>query len=301
MTNFTKLIEEYQLYAKRYDCKKKIKILTLDQEQVVIKEKRKNNTELFSYLDSKDFKYALKPINLGRDDAYEIYPFVLEKVKIKEEKAVDMMYVLSLLHNKTSFYKELVLDDVKAIYENVSAQIEYLYYYYHDLQDMIEKKVYMAPDEYLFMRNITMVYRCLDYSKNRINQWYQQIKDVKSIRYVMLHSHLEVDHFLQGEEVYFISWDHARRDIPIYDFLTFFQNEYRELDMNSLFQIYSHKFPFTQEEKILFFAYLSIPPKLIMNGNTYNKYSDVYQFVTYLSKVLEFLSKQDQHYQKAYE
>lgn len=299
MTKFREVVEKYQLYAKKYECKKSVKILTLDDRKVVVKEKNKNKRDLFSYLDSKDFRYALKPINVDSDDSYEIYPYVSSKVKEKEEKAVDMMYILSLLHNKTSFYKEVNLDDVKAIYEGMLGQIEYLYYYYHDLQDMLEKKVYMAPDEYLLMRNMTMVYLSLEYAKNKIDQWYEKVKNKKSIRHVLLHYKVETSHFIEGEQAYFISWDHARRDIPIYDFLNFFRSEYLDLDMNSLFNIYKHKYPFTSEERDLFFTFLALPPKLVMKDNSYNKYCDVYRFVTYLNKSYDFLSKQDEGYQKS--
>jgi len=301
MTKFREVVEKYQLYATKYECEKSVKILTMDDRKVVVKEKNKNKKELFSYLDSKDFRYALKPINLEDDDPYEIYPYVSAKVKAKEEKAIDMMYVLSLLHNKTSFYKEVILDDIKAIYEGMIGQIEYLYYYYHDLQDMYEKRVYMAPDEYLLMRNISLVYYSFNYAKEKIEQWYQNVKNKKSIRHVLLHYKVETSHFIEGDQAYFISWDHARRDLPIYDFLNFFRQEYLDLDMNSLFNIYKHKFPFTKEEEDLFFTFLALPPKLVMKNNTYNKYSDVYQFVLYLNKSYEFLSKQDEEYQKSNE
>jgi len=301
MINCLEFIEKYQLCVRKYDYKKGVRILTLDDKKIVIKESKRNKRELFSYLDSKDFRYALKPTNLDQNDLYEIYPFIEESVKDRSEKAVDMMYILSLLHNKTSFYKELVLDDMKALYEEIRERLEYLYYYYRDIQDILEKRIYMAPDEYLLIRNISLVYQNLEYARVKMEQWYEQIKNIKSIRYVLLHSNVSTEHFLQGEGAYFISWDHARRDLPIYDFLNFFRQEYLDLDMNSLFNIYKHKFPFTKEEEDLFFTFLALPPKLVMKNNTYNKYSDVYQFVLYLNKSYEFLSKQDEEYQKSNE
>lgn len=301
MINCLEFIEKYQLCVRKYDYKKGVRILTLDDKKIVIKESKRNKRELFSYLDSKDFRYALKPTNLDQDDLYEIYPFIEESVKDRSEKAVDMMYILSLLHNKTSFYKELVLDDMKALYEEIRERLEYLYYYYRDIQDILEKRIYMAPDEYLLIRNISLVYQNLEYARVKMEQWYEQIKNIKSIRYVLLHSNVSTEHFLQGDGAYFISWDHARRDFPIYDFLAFFQNDYQTLDMNSLYQIYKHKYPFTKEEETLLFALLSIPAKLSMGSNTYNQYHQVYHFVLYLRKSQEFLSKQDQDYQKANE
>lgn len=296
-----RVIDKYKLYAKRYDYQKNARILTLDDKQVVVKEKRKNKKELFNFLDSKDFPYVLKPINLEAEDSFEIYPYIEPKVISGEEKAVDMMYILSLLHNKTSFYKEVVLDDIKALYEQMTKKIEYLYYYYRDIQDIIEKKVYMAPDEYLLVRNMTAVYMALDYAKRKIDNWYEDVKNKKSLRYALLHYKVETSHFIEGDSSYFISWDHAQKDFPIYDFLNFFQSEYQTLDMNSLFNIYKHKYPFTNDEENLFFSLISLPPKIELGKNTYNKYSEVYRFVTYLNKSYEFLSKQDKEYQKAYE
>lgn len=294
-------IDKYKLYAKRYDYQKNARILTLDNKQVVVKEKRKNKKELFNFLDSRDFPYALKPVNLMDDDPFEIYPYIESKVINCEEKAIDMMYILSLLHNKTSFYKEIVLDDIKALYEQTSERIEYLYYYYRDIQDIIEKKIYMAPDEYLLIRNITLVYIALDYAKKQIDNWYEAVKTKKSLRYALLHYKVETAHFIEGDSSYFISWDHAQKDVPIYDFLNFFQSEYQNLDMDSLFNIYKHKYPFTKDETSLFFCLISLPPKIELGKNTYNKYSEVYNFVTYLNKSREFISKQDESYQKTYE
>ena len=107
--------------------------------------------------------------------------------------------------------------------------------------------------------------------------------------------------FLEGDIAYLISWDQARRDLPIYDFLTFYQNEYQNLDMNTLYQIYNHKYPYTKEEENLLYTLIAIPRKIEMNKNTYNKYSDIYNFVIYLNKSLDFLSKQDKSYKKTNE
>ena len=73
----------------------------------------------------------------------------------------------------------------------------------------------MAPDEYLLMRNMSLIYISLEYAKNKINEWYEQIKNKKSMRYVMLHGNLETSHFLEGDNAYLISWDQARRDLHI--------------------------------------------------------------------------------------
>ncbi len=289
---------KYGFHVKEYTYQNKVCILTLDQEKIVLKERKRNPKDLYYFLDSKDFPYILKSRNSEKDELFEIYPFIEEIHQEKSEKAVNMMYILSLLHNKTSFYKEFSLDDKKKIYESIYQQIDYLYSYYQNLQDVIEKKVYMSPSEYMLILNSSPIYLALNYAKNTLEEWYQEVKEKKNVRYAFLHNRVETTHFLEGENSYFISWDNARRDFPIYDFLYFFKKEYQDLDMISLYQIYKHKYPFTKEEELLFFTLIAIPEKITLGRNSYNQYSKIYDFVVYLDKSRDFLLKQDKYHQK---
>ena len=62
---------------------------------------------------------------------------------------MDMVHLLSLLHSKTTFYREVDIDKNKKIYEDIVNDIDYLNNYYNELISLIEKDVYMSPSYYL--------------------------------------------------------------------------------------------------------------------------------------------------------
>ena len=87
---------------------------------------------------------------------------------------MDLVHILSLLHIKTTSFQEVKLDAVKEMYEHLLAEIEDLDQYYHQLQDEFESHIYMAPDEYLLIRNISLLYENLYLCRKYLEDWYQK-------------------------------------------------------------------------------------------------------------------------------
>ena len=71
---------------------------------------------------------------------------------------MDLIYLLSLLHSKTTFYREVDIDHNKEIYETTINNLDYLNNYYTNLITSIEKEVYMSPSSYLIARNINITW-----------------------------------------------------------------------------------------------------------------------------------------------
>ena len=46
----------------------------------------------------------------------------------KEDKALNLIYILSILHTKTTVYENTNLDSIKEIYESNLKELEYLDY-----------------------------------------------------------------------------------------------------------------------------------------------------------------------------
>lgn len=116
---------------------------------------------------------------IENNGSYEVYPYITEKEITKEDKAIDLAYTLSLLHTKTTTYQNIDLDKVKEIYEESINQLNYLNSYYHDLQDYIESKQYMAPGEYLLIRNVSRIYMLLEFSRQMLEKWYDEKQKLK--------------------------------------------------------------------------------------------------------------------------
>ena len=288
------IIHKYELSPTRYTLLKSAKIIETKQGTFVLKPKtRQDKKNIYQYLESRSFDYFPKVYNDIEEDPYEIVPYIQEVDMPKEQKAIDLMYLVSLLHNKTTFYKEIDLDDVKALYEEMQEKLNYLEFYYHDLQDMIENNVYMAPSEYLLIRNISQIYAAISFSRQELEHWYKMMSNKKKERFVMLHNNLEMDHFLKNENPYLISWDKAKIDVPIYDFYHFYKKHYSELDFVSLLQVYESKYPLLEEERSLLFVLLSIPDKITLEKDEYEKCKEINRFFLYLEKTSRLISKQN--------
>ena len=295
MNEIKKLIEKYDLKVRGIKEQQKIKIIDTDKGKFVLKRCSSKEKGLYEYLQNKNFHYLLEKEEL---DGYNVYPYIQEIKEEKEEKAMDLIYILSILHNKTLFYRKIVMDQVKEVYEEYTSRLDYLNYYYHDLQDMIEQKVYMSPAEYLLIRNISLIYSALNYSKSNLKMWYEEKRNQKKERVVLLHNKPSLDHILIGEDKKLISWDHYTKGCPIFDFLYFYRKNYLEVEMTSLFQMYQSRFCYTSDEYLLFFSLISIPEKIEFTSNHYQNTTRVYELVKYVEKTKDFVLKEDEKNQK---
>ena len=98
-------------------------------------------------------------------------------------------------------------------------------------------------------------------------------------------------YLLYNEKINLISWNYAKKDYPIYDFLNLYKHEFRELEMISLFKIYSSKFQYTIEEKLLFESFIAIPPKVIFDKSSLINTINTRKAVDYVLKTNDFLLK----------
>lgn len=295
MNNLEEVISKYNFNIRKYEEKDHIKIIDTDKGKFVLKNNSVKEHELYEYLTNKHFDYLIDKEDL---DNYSIYPYINEVDIPNEEKAIDLVNILALLHNKTTFYRQVVLDDIKKMYEDLNQTIDNLYRYYYDLQDIIEQKVYMSPEEYLLIRNISLVYSSLSFAKDKLNKWYEIKLKQKKERVVLLHNKPSLDHILINNRKQLISWNSCKRDIPIYDFLHFYKESYLTLDMTSLFELYQSKFYYTQDEYLLFLTLVTIPDKIIFSKNHYRDCQKVYEIIKYLVKTRDFILKEDEKYQE---
>lgn len=210
-------VSKYNLPYNKLTIKSGVKIV---DDRIVIKNKNNNDIDkTYNYLRSRAFDYFPYPIE--ESNKYEIYPYIEDVYEPREQKAMDMVHLLSLLHSKTTFYKEVDIDKNKKIYEDIVNDIDYLNNYYNELISLIEKEVYMSPSSYLIARNINIIFSSIYYVKDNIDKWYKLIKDNKNERVSYIHNNINLDHYLKSDKPYLISWNKSRVDSPIYDLLSF--------------------------------------------------------------------------------
>lgn len=303
MNNIRTTLKKYALKPVRYTIKQNAYIITTDSGRFVLKKTnndRNNNEirEIYDYLRTRSFEYFPKLLN--SDDEYEMYEYIEDVPTPDEQKVIDIISMMSLLHNKTTYYKEVSIDTFKEKYEDIKVKLDDLSKYYYDLIELIETRKYMSPSEYHLARNITEVFSALDFCKYYLEEWYTLISKKTKERLVTVHNNLRTDHILENKSPYLISWNKAKIDIPIYDFYRLYKNHYLEFDFEELYNIYNSKYPLLKEEKMLLFILLAIPPKVEFSNNEITNCIAINKMLEYMYKT-EKLIKPDTFKQTAKE
>lgn len=284
MKEINSLLRKHDLKPVRYCKKGKATVIDTRKGKFVIKEKVKNN-EIYKYLESRSFNYYPKFIS-NEAENYEITEYIDEIDMPSEQKIMDLIDLVILLHNKTTYYEEITEDDYKKIFEDISNNIEYLESYYTDLITVIESKVYMSPSEYLLARNISKIFASLNFCKYELKKWYELVKSKKKQRYVVLHNNLSIDHFLKNKGSYLISWDKAKIDNPIFDLYKLYKRHGLDYDFDPILKRYERGYPLLEEERKLLFILISLPDLIEFEQNEYNMCKKI-------SRTIDFLYKTD--------
>lgn len=289
MKEVREVLKKYDLKPFRYQKKGKVTIVETEKGSYVLKEKKVDNSPIYQYLNSRTFGYYPKMIT-SNDEAYEITEYIEEISMPDEQKMLDLIDLVTLLHNKTTHYKEVDEDDYKKIYEDIENNILYLGSYYDDIITAIENKVYMSPSEYLLARNITKIYSSLYFCKSEIEVWYSMVKEKRKQRMVVLHNNLKLSHFIRNHNSYLINWDKAKIDIPIFDLYKLYRNHFLEFDFSEILKRYENSYPLYPEERKLFFVLISLPDKIEFKKNEFAMCHEISEKIDYLYKTDRFIS-----------
>ena len=286
------IIYKYGIHPKAYQKIGNAYIITSDNKKYVIK-LNTNNYDIYKYLVSRDFLYF--PNNYSDDsDNYDLLEYIPDLSVSKEQKINDYIYLLGLLHKKTSYKREIDLDEIKEKYESITNKINYLRDYYQNINNAIDKEMFLSPSEYLLVRNISLIYAILTRSQTLLNNLYNNIKNIKSIRVSLLHNNVSLSHLITNNRVYLISWDKAYFASPIYELEDFFRTYYHDIEINDLLKNYESVNKLDENEKSLLLILLSLPKEIKLSNNTYHDTKIINNEINYLNKVYELLSNQEE-------
>ena len=230
------------------------------------------------------------PKILNEDETYQLTEYIDEINVPDDQKIFDLIDIVSLLHYKTTHFKEVDANYYKGLYEDITGNIEYLRNYYNDLIAIIDNKEFMAPYEYVIARNIGKIYEALDFSQREIEVWYEEVKNEKKRRVVVLHNNLDLSHFIRNEESYLISWNRAKIDNPIFDLYKLYKKCGNDFDFNSLLSKYENKYPLLDHEKRFLFILMSMPEEIDLTGSNYTITSNVSERIDLIYKTESIIS-----------
>ena len=95
-----KLLKENNINPKSF---KKVKSAIIVNDEYVLKENTGNR--VFSYLDARNFNYY--PSNKVLSDKYVLYEYLKDYDISNDERAIELINLVSLLHSKTTRYNNI--------------------------------------------------------------------------------------------------------------------------------------------------------------------------------------------------
>ena len=279
-----KLLKENGFTPKSITKDKSAIIIETENDKYAIKENETNLDKTYKYLNVRGFNYFP---NYQIIDNYMIYNYIEDIEEDESQKLEDLIYLISLLHLKTTRYSKIDIDDYKIIYENLDNRINKVTNYYTNLNNEIDSTIYMSPSQYLLVRNISTIYSALNFSKEKLDEYYQLIKQSTSMRKVLIHNNYDLKHLRKNKSLYLINFSKSKIERPIYDLLNIYNNSYNKKDFKYLLNIYESKYPLNKDELYLLFIYISIPEII-----TFEK--DEYKNTLKVKKILDKLYKSDE-------
>lgn len=280
MKEINELLKSHDIRALSYKKQGKVIIADTNIGRVSIK-KNKGKDFIFDYLNTRNFNYY--PEIIEHDD-YIVSRYIEDIDIPKEQKVIDLIDLVSLMHSKTTHYKEISEDEYKKIYEDLSNNYEYLYEYYNDIISLIDEKVFMSPSEYLLARNISYIFKSIELGKKYVDNWLEEVNGLNKMRLSIVHNNLELSHYIKNSRDYLISWDKSKIDIPIFDLYNLYNHHFMDFDFFELLKRYEQVYPLKKYELELLFILITMPSKIEFDDNEYNMCIKISNEITRLNK-----------------
>ncbi len=289
MNNLRKILNNNNLKIKSLKYQGKVVILETDKRMLVYKD-NVNNYRIYEYLKNRGFKYFPKSYNT-KNSNYEIREYIDSKEVPTEEKLVDLIRICGVLHHSTSFKKEIDSNKIKEIYENILEEANYLRSYYEDLNNYIDTIVFMSPSEYLLVSNIDKIYYLISFVQVEITNWYNLVNAKKNMRYSLIHNNLSLEHIIENESKYLISWRYAKFDMPIFDLIKIYRDNYYDISLEDLIKEYEKENKLEDYEYLFFLIKLALPKRIEFTTNTLEDTSRINNYLIYLGKIAFLIQK----------
>ena len=281
MNNIDLINKLYKPY--KITKKGKSTIIETTEGKYVIKEKNKDLNELYEYLKSRNFYNFPKLVDYSRNNI-NIYEYKDDYDYPYEQKINDLIDVVTKLHNNTSYNKEVTEDKFKEIYDNIKNNLDYYEFLYNNFVNDIEKERFMSPSHYLFIRNSSKIFNEIKFAKEKLNNWYDKVKDKKEYRVSIVHNNLKLNHYIKEDDT-LISWDKYFVDTPILDIYNLYKNESNNIDLEEAVNKYIKDMNLNEEEKELLFILLCIPKDIKFTNNEYDNTIKVQDMIDYTNRV----------------
>lgn len=264
---------------------KKGKVTILNRE--IVKKQEDDLQKTFDYLKSRDFFGFLPVIN--RDNEMNHYKYVEDLSVDDYQKSEDLIKTICLLHNKTSYNKNVNANTYKSIYNNLIGYVNYLDDYYRQTVESIEYHEFNSPSEILLLDNYYKINEVLAFLRSELDNWHNLTRNKTKQRVCLNHGKMDLSHLIKNDKNYLISFNESNFSSPINDLTYFYKNNWENLDCDNLLSLYLNNCKLNDDELKLLLINITIPPKFEFSNNEYKNTVEMRKFIDYIFKTEELI------------
>lgn len=270
-------------------------ILFSDNKRYYYKEISYYLKDILDYFNLINFHFSL-PLISSLNDPFLLFEYDESKDYSTLEISSSMIHHLSLLHEKSMDYVVYTEEKKRELYDKNFYLICSRIKYFEELEKTILEYDFPPPKYYLLLKNISKIYRLLNFSLNKLDEWYEADDSKERISFLVEDVSLKNYSYKYSS---FYDYGSLKKDIFLYDFVSFYQNEYYRCDMNQLFYLYQKNVTFSRSELSLFYSLISIPFTVSFTKHSFADTIRVRELVDYVDSTELFLSKEYKKNQEA--
>ncbi|MBQ3475366.1 MAG: hypothetical protein IJH20_04285 [Bacilli bacterium] len=282
MNKYKNLIKKNDLKVNKVTIKGNLTIISTPLGQFVLKENK--GIKIYDYLLSRGFNYF--PSIIDYDNEGILFKYIQPVDYNYNEKARDLVKLLTLLHSKTTYFIDVESNDIIKLYESIKDDINDKYLFYNNLINIIDNKEYPSPNEYLIQKSISLILSAINYCFSKLEEWKDACLNDNKKRIVTIFNNNSLNNVIRDKEnIYLLNLENTKIDNPIYDLIDLYNRYYKDLDFISLLEYYEKYFPLLKNEKVLFLLLISIPEKVDIKDiiDIKNKIEKVYKSLEILN------------------
>ena len=196
----------------------------------------------------------------------------------RSQRHQQMFRELARLHTLSAREIPVDQEERKQHFERMKAEWEKQEEFLEQWITRCEQEIYMSPFQLLSSLYYIQISQALQFSKEKLEEWYEASKENKTVRTVIIHGKLSPEHFLYNEDGlgYFSNFERSQTALPIRDLLPFLSRTLKTYPTKhdeclEWIMTYFAYFPLKEDEMSLFLSYLSYPGQIL---STLEKYSE---------------------------
>ncbi|MGG3573795.1 spore coat protein YsxE [Bacillus gobiensis] len=213
----------------------------------------------------------------GQDSFYYLMPWLHnDKKEERDQKHVHLFKETALMHKRTMKEIKINRTDVEKHYEDTKKKWEEQKLVYEKFVDRAEREWYLSPFELQAVTYFSETIQATDFASERLEKWYEAIKEKETTRLALTHGQISVHHFLYNDvgNGYFTNFEKAEFAPPINDLLLFYTRTFKTYpktcsECADWYYTYHRNSPLLDEEVNLLLSYMAYPHYLFKVINRY--------------------------------